>query len=88
MKKSVIKAIFNGERGNGQQIKTTEEEHRLAGVVSDTYDELIKRLSPEQLKFHETFNKAREYAFIEELDNNYVEGFKLGLLIGIECMED
>ena len=88
MRKSVIKAIFNGERGTAERMSMTEEEHNLMSVVSDTYDELLNALAPEQKKLHEKFIDARESAFCEELDNHYVEGFKLGLLIGIECMED
>lgn len=88
MKKSAIKAVFHGERGNDQLMAMTEEEHKLACIVSDTYDELAKNLTPEQLKLHKSFEDARDDEFIEEIDNHYVEGFKLGLLIGIECMEE
>lgn len=48
MKKSVIKAIFNGERGTAERMAMTEEEHKLMSVVSDTYDELLNALAPEQ----------------------------------------
>lgn len=88
MKKSVIKEVFNGFRGTAELMAMTEEEHKLLSVASDTYDEFLKELTPKQKELHDKFIDARESASCEELDNYYVEGFKLGLLIGIECMDD
>lgn len=88
MNKSIIKQIFNGFKGTAEQMRLTEQERILARDVSDAYDELKQRLTPEQLKFLNAFENAIEEEHIEELDHFYVEGFKLGLLIGIECMDE
>lgn len=55
MRKSVIKAIFNGERGTAERMSMTEEAHNLMSVVSDTYDELLNALTPEQKKLQEIY---------------------------------
>ena len=88
MKKSIIRQLFNGQRGMANLMKMTDEEHRLISIVSDTYDELINELTPKQKELHDKFIDARDGACCEEADTHYVEGFKLGLLIGIECMEE
>lgn len=88
MSKSVIKDIFYGNRGNLETIKMTKEVENLYGVFSDAYDEFVKELTPQQLAILETCMEARENVLSEEIDVFYIEGFKLGLRIGIECMED
>lgn len=87
MKKSVIKDIFHGFRGNVETMTRAPETKKYAGLVSDSYDELIKRLSPEILEYHQKFVDALESNFSEEVDFFFCEGFKLGLLIGLEVME-
>ena len=86
MKNSAIKDIFYGLRGQMDTMHMPKE-HFEKSTVSDSYDELIAKLSPELLKLHEKFVNALEGDYSEEVDFYFIEGFKLGLLIGIECME-
>ena len=51
------------------------------------YDELKEKLSPELWELHRKFVDLVEGNCSEEADFYFVEGFKLGLLIGIECAE-
>lgn len=85
MKSSAIKQIFQDASNS---MKLTEEERELLSVVSDTYDELLKELTPRQKQLHDKFIDAREDSFCEEMENIYKEGFKFGLRLGIECMDD
>lgn len=88
MEKSAIKDIFNGLRGHRETMKTTKENKEYLSIVCDTYDELKEKLSPEMLKLHEKLVDALENDWVEEVDFYFVEGFKLGLLIGIECSQE
>lgn len=88
MKRSVIREVFNGSRGSASDMKMSEAEREIMVEVDEAYDELWNKLDPEQQKLFEEFLSLRERAFCEDADNHYVEGYKLGLLIGVECGED
>lgn len=87
MKKSIIQAIYYGENGI-DQIKMTEEEKKYFSLFSDSYDQLLHSLTPQQIKLQQKMTDERERAFAEELEHCYCEGFKRGLLLGIECTDD
>lgn len=89
MKKSAILDIFNGFRGHRDTINMPKEIiKKNMGKVCDTYEELKEKFSPEMLNLHQKFVDALEDNWSFELDFYFVEGFKLGLLIGIECISD
>lgn len=88
MKKSAIKDIFHGLRGNIEGMGTPKNDKENLSIVSDTYDELKEKLSPELLNLHQKLVDALESDWSEEVDFYFTEGFKLGVLIGIECMEE
>lgn len=86
MKKSAIKDIFHGFRGHIESMDIPTDKENLA-IVSDTYDELKEKLSPELINLHQKLIDALEGNWSDEVDFYFAEGFKLGLLIGIESME-
>ena len=87
--KSAVKDIFYGIKGHMETIHLPKEHFVIEGeTLSKTYDELHEKLSPDLLKLHQKFVDALEENYSEEVDFFYVEGFKLGLLIGIECAAD
>ena len=57
-------------------------------AVSNAYDELQRKLTPELVELHEKITEALESDYNEEIDFYFAEGFKLGLFIGIESMEE
>ena len=69
-------------------MKMQKENKENIDKVSNIYDELVKKLSTELLKLHQEYINALEGEWCEEIDFYYVQGFKLGLLIGIECTEE
>ena len=87
MQRSIIREIFNGNRGSREIMEMTNEQRELMSKVAESYSKLIKRLDPRQQKLHKEFIDAREEAFCDESDSIFIEGFKIGLLIGIECMD-
>jgi hypothetical protein len=88
MKKSVILDIFNGNRGHIETMKMPKDNSEKGDKLCNTYDELKEKLSPETYKLHEKFVDELSRDYNNEVDFYFAEGFKLGLLIGIECMED
>lgn len=85
MKCSVIRDIFNGDRGNIQAMRMPKEYRKYIAQLTEAYEKLEPVLSSEQLKMHNKFVRALEMNQSEEIDFYFVEGFKLGLLIGMEC---
>ncbi len=88
MRKSVILDIFNGKRGDRETfVMPRDTENKNLEMVCETHEELQKKLTPKQFALLEKFANAQQADLCEEIDFYFVEGFKLGLRIGIECME-
>lgn len=87
MKNSAILDILNGVKGNRETFSMPLKERQALNTVCDAYDELKKQLSPEQFSLHEKFVAALEKCHYEETGLYFAEGFKLGLLIGVESTE-
>lgn len=90
MRRSAIIDILNGMKCNREtiRIKRSKEYEDNVTIICDTYEELKKQLSPQLFQLHQKFVDALENNFCEEMDLYFVEAFKLGLLIGIESMDD
>lgn len=89
MKKSVIKDIFYGFRGHRETMNMPKDIiNDNMSIVCDTYDELKEKISPELLNLHQKLVDSLENEWSEEVDFYFAEGFKLGVLIGVECMEE
>lgn len=85
--KSIIKQIFYGNKGHYETIKLTEKYKKMLNKVI-IYDEKLRRgLTNKQLHLYQQTNDAIEELHNVSIDNHFVEGFKLGLLIGIECSD-
>lgn len=85
MNKSIIKEFLNGSIGRYDTIKLSNEYKEIETKAFIITDNFIKKLNKEQQElFHETYelicDKNAEYA-----TDHFVEGFKLGLLLGLEC---
>ncbi|MCL2374918.1 MAG: hypothetical protein FWC82_00100 [Firmicutes bacterium] len=87
MKKSTIKDIFYGSKGHKETMIMPRSNNKNLKLVSNTYDKLKCKLSPELLTLHQKLVDNLEHIWNNEIDFYFIEGFKLGLLIGIECME-
>jgi hypothetical protein len=75
MKKSAIKDIFYGFRGNIETMHMPKELFDKSDVLCDAYDELKEKLSPEMFKLYEKFVDALESNSSEGIDFYFVEGF-------------
>ncbi len=87
-RKSAILQMFYGERGNVNLIKTDKEHKESSGKVSDYYKELSEKLKSTELsQLFQKFCDAYDGLSAAESTAFYVEGFKFGLLIGIEACD-
>lgn len=84
MNKSVITEVFCEFREN---IRLTEQGRKLMKNIDTAYCDLEKRLTDEQLKLFGAFEDAMHQQHSDELETYFINGFRLGLLIGIECMD-
>lgn len=87
MKKSAIKDIFYGFRGHVETMKMPKDENKSISICN-IYEELKEKLTPELLALHQKLVDTLENNWSEEIDFYFTEGFKLGILIGIECNEN
>lgn len=85
---SAIKDIFHGLKGHMETMHMPKEHFENSENLCNVYDELKEKLSPEILKLHKKFVDLLESGYSEEIDFYFVEGFKLGILIGLECALD
>ncbi len=87
MKQSAIKEIFDRLEDKWENKRTERENMENLDTICAAEAELKKQLTPEQFALHKKFVDALELDFCEEVDFYFSEGFKLGLRIGMECIE-
>lgn len=87
--KSAIKDIFHGFRGHMDTMQMPKEHFEVTGKkLCKISDEVKEKFSPESLKLHQKFVDMLQESNLEEIEFYFAEGFKLGLLIGLECIEN
>lgn len=86
---SAIMQMLYGERGQRASIKRTKTEEELFDEINRFDSTLRKHLSPvpETLEIYERIHNLKENIIIELTNKYYTEGFKFGLLMGIEIVE-
>lgn len=88
MKNSIIKDILNGVKGNKETMVSTKIGSENLKSVSKAYDKLKENFNSQQISLIEQFLSVYDKSFYDELDFYFVEGFKLGLHIAVECFQD
>ena len=81
--------MFYGQRGSCDNIRYSADDIVLLDAVESSYDLLCKKLQP-QTELWELFLKYKDSLdnlHIRDVDNHFAEGFKFGLLIGVEAGE-
>ena len=87
--KTAILQMFYGQRGDCEKVKCSSKYREYANNASQYYEKLREKLKdiPEGLDLLSNFYDWTERAHCAEIDANYAEGFKFGLLIGVEAGE-
>ncbi|MDE6373997.1 MAG: hypothetical protein K2L72_05800 [Clostridia bacterium] len=86
---TAVMQMFYGENGNPSSIKFEPREIPLDTEVNNNYNLLCEKLKPdaETLELFLKYINGLERLNIFKQDVHYAEGFKFGLLIGIEAGE-
>lgn len=85
---SVIQDIFNGKKGHVETMHNKNKDKVLLDTLTTDHKNLISSLSPELLALHDKFVNSLELVHLQDVDFYFTQGFKLGLQIGIETMQD
>jgi hypothetical protein len=88
MKKTIIKDILHGLRGSFETVNVPHDADKYKSDGNDIYNEFEAKLSPEAIELFDKIIDIHGDEMAEEVEAYFVEGFKLGLRIGIECMDD
>lgn len=88
MKKSIIKDIFYGERGHNETIKESKEYWDTMNRAAKISEELMEGLTEKQKDLLGKLQFAEMGLESEAAITYFTEGFKIGLLIGVECMDE
>jgi hypothetical protein len=86
MKKSIISEMYYGRR-RGDEMGRSEQYEILYNNQQICEEALLKNFLPEQITQYEKCQEAAVLLLAEECRAHYVEGFRLGVLVGIECAE-
>ena len=87
--KSVILQILYGQRDGCKIVKCTPEYKECSDKAAEYYNALCEKLKdmPEEIELLSNYCDWNMKAHIAEIDANYLEAFKFGLLIGVEAGE-
>ncbi len=89
-RKSAIMQMYYHERGGYEDIPRSNEYFKLLDEYVKNDSEIRDKLSefPNLLELYKKANDSLEILNCESEDNHYLEGFKFGLLIGLDVATD
>jgi hypothetical protein len=84
--KSAIMQMYYGERGNYELTPFSEayRERLKTYVLND--EKFRKALPPDLLELHKKTTASLEALHAESVENNYLEGFRFGFLMGLDVV--
>lgn len=82
---SIIEDLFYGRRGLADNVDFGKEYERLGAEGLEIYNKLYPTLTPEQKKQLDDIFWSDAGQESEAVRVNYIEGFKVGFLIAVEC---
>ena len=85
--KSAIAQMYHRGRGYVEQMEISRETSDILGEVDEKYKKLKDKLSPQEeiWRVFEDFENALSDLRAEEAADHYAEGFRFGLLLGVEA---
>lgn len=86
MKKSIIEEIYYDKLNVCEQVELSEEYKKISDEAYRFYKRLKNILNDEQKKIFEDFANSEIGVCAEGELLHFKEGFKLGLLLAIECL--
>ena len=86
--KSIIEEIYLGNRGCVETVKMSDEYWKTNHTVSEKTEEYKKMFNEEQQQRFLEFCESYTLLGAESALSHYKEGFKIGLLLALECLSD
>ena len=85
--KSAIGQMYYGGRGSVEKMEISRETSDILGEVDEKYNKLKEKIgSQEEIwQLFEDFEDAISDLRAEECADHYAEGFKFGLILGVEA---
>lgn len=85
--RTAIAQMYHGGRGSVEKMEISRETSDILGAVDEKYNKLKDKLSSQEeiWRLFKDFEDAISDLRAEECADNYAEGFKFGLLLGIEA---
>lgn len=89
MKNSAIRQMFDNERGASSDIPSTEEEDDLVRKAMNLEIQLREKMAgnDELIALYEKTFDAFEDVHSESAFNHYAEGFRFGVLMGLDVVK-
>ena len=86
--KKVLEQLYYGHINPCEDILPSNEDYRevakAAGILEDKF---MEKLSDEEKKEYINMTDERNAVFAMDIAENFVEGFKLGARVVIECLK-
>ena len=86
--KSIIEKIYMGKIGCVETVKMSDKYWQTINIVSEKTEEYKKIFTEEQQQKFLEFCDAYSLLGAENALSHYKEGFKIGLLLALECLGD
>ena len=87
-KKSAIVQMYYGLRGQVDSLRNSQEETMILEKIIIQEEAFRKMLTPEQLKAYEKTKSLFDDLSAEESDCCFVEGFRFGVLMGMDILKE
>lgn len=89
-RKSAIMQMHYHERGSYEDVPCSNEYFKLLDEYVKNDSEIRAKLSnfPDLLELYKKANDSFEILNFEDEDNHYLEGFRLGVLMGLDIAGD
>lgn len=88
-RESAIREMFNGNRGRCDQIPMTKEYRQLLAEAEESEEVFLSALGKEE-RLIELYKKEKEdleEIWSNECDAYFCEGFRFGVLLGIDILD-
>lgn len=87
--KTAVLQLFYGQRVGSDNVKCAPEYYECLHKAIEYSNKLLEKIKdmPEAVELFSQYNEWTDRAYSLEVDAYYSEGFKFGLLIGIEAGE-
>lgn len=86
--KSILEEIYYGNRGSSENLEFGEAYHKALSEGCEIYEKLEKSLNKRQKKLLVKLFWSDSEQEAEAVKAVYIEGFKIGFRIAVECLTE